>query len=121
MEQLEKEIIEWHTATFPLATLESQIMKFREEREEMEEADNYRDYINELCDCYIVALSFSRFGNAGKEIQYYLLNYIDNIRKEHTSWFIDKYAIVSFIKDKLEINKQRKWDFVNGVYRHIKE
>ena len=61
MQELEQSILEWHKKTFPTCTLESQIKKFEEERQEMEKADNYKDYINELADCYISVISLSRY------------------------------------------------------------
>ncbi len=122
MEQLEKEIINWHKATFLNATLETQIMKFKEEYEEMEQADNYRNYVNELCDCIIVATAFKRFGEAGN-VLYNIFNQFIKITLDNKkeNWDFDSEIIERFVEAKLKINKQRKWEFINGTYKHKEE
>ena len=120
MQELEQEIIQWHTATFPQATLESQILKWQEEFKELEQANNYRSYLLELCDCIIVATAFKRYGKAGEVLSRTfndcLLSVLDN-KKEN--WDFDKAILTRFVKTKLEINKTRKWELIDGVYRHI--
>ena len=122
MQQLEQEIIQWHIATFPQATLESQILKWQEEFRELEQANNYRTYLLELCDCIIVATAFKRYGEAGevlsKTFNDCLTSVLDD-KKEN--WDFDKEILNRFVKAKLEINKKRKWEFINGVYKHLEE
>lgn len=122
MQELEQEIIQWHKATFPQATLESQVLKWQEEFRELERANNYRSYLLELCDCIIVATAFKRYGEAGevlsKTFNDCLLAILDD-KKEN--WDFDKEILNRFVKAKLEINKTRKWEFVDGVYRHLDE
>lgn len=116
---LQKEIIEWHKATFTLATLESQIFKWREELEELKKADNYRTYLNELCDCIIVAVGFQRFNESGKILYNTFIEYIKNILdKKQENWDFDTEIINRFVKSKLEINKCRQWKFINNTYHH---
>lgn len=121
MEQLEQEVIEWHTATFPQATLESQILKWQEEFRELKQANNYRSYLLELCDCIIVATAFKRYGEAGevlsKTFNDCLLTILNN-KKEN--WEFNSEILNRFIKAKLEINKNLKsWEFVDRVYKHL--
>ena len=106
MEQLEQEIIQWHKATFPQATLESQILKWQEEFKELEQANNYRSYLLKLCDCIIVATAFKRYGEAGevlyKTFNDCLLVILDN-KKEN--WDFDKEILNRFVKAKLGRHK----------------
>lgn len=119
-EKLQKDIIEWHKTTFSLATIESQILKWQEEFRELEKADNYRSYLQELCDCIIVAVAFKRFSKAGEVMSDVfnksLLPIVLDEKKEH--WDLDNEIIERFVEVKLKINKQRKWEFINGVYKH---
>jgi uncharacterized protein YfeS len=126
MKQLQNEILQWHTATFPLSTIENQILKWKGEYSELEQINNYRSYVNELCDCIIVATAFKRFGEAGNVLYDILYNNQNSLIKttldnKKENWDFDDEIIERFVEAKLKINKQRKWEFINGVYKHIQE
>ena len=99
------EIAEWHKATFPDATFESQILKLEEEIREF-----YTCYDNEeeLADILIVSIVLAhRFkSEIGIEIFASFFDYENPDR-------MDK-----LIKKKMEINRGRTWVKVDGVYRH---
>lgn len=108
MQQLEKEIIEWHIATFPQATLESQVLKWQEKFKELEQSNNYRAYLLKLCNCIIIATTFKRYGEAGK-----ILSNIFNkgllaiLDKEKENWDLSSDTInrsVEFLFNKLKEN-----------------
>lgn len=56
-------IIEWHTKTFPDATLTGQKAKFDEEITEYEKANTPTDIAFEMADLFIVACGIARFDN----------------------------------------------------------
>lgn len=119
---LENQIIKWHKATFLNATLESQILKWQEEFGGLEQANNYRSYLLELCDCIIVAVAFKRYGEAGEILSNTfndcLLSILD---KKKENWDFDDEILNRFVEEKLNKNKIRKREFADGVYKHIKE
>ncbi len=102
MKESIKSIIEWHETTFPDATLKGQIEKFMAEWREWEQD---RD-ISELADMFIVACGIARF-NSVLALDYFWE--ISHIGTEGLSEAINK---------KMEINRQRKWNFQNGQYQH---
>lgn len=104
--EIEKEIIEWHRATFPDVDLKSQKLKFLEEyREYLESGD-----IMEWVDMIIVnVVLVSRFNFKG---------FVDIFKAEERPIFPD---ILKAVYLKMEINKKRKWHKVRGVYRHKEE
>ena len=120
MKETIKSIIEWHEQTFPDATLEGQIEKFEDEEREYEEADAKdvfgKETLMELADLVIVACGIARFD---------LLSGIGAFetalhRIDKCSCF-DIYDVVEAVKEKMEINRQRKWSVGKGNYQHIGE
>ena len=57
MKETIKSIIDWHEITFPDATLEGQLEKFKKERKECLDSE-FTD-ISELADMFIVACNFT--------------------------------------------------------------
>lgn len=106
-----KTIAEWHKRTFPEATLESQLLKLDEELKEVVAAKRAREFehfYNELADVYIVACSLKiRFNST---IGSYFLGLIEENPAPNMQERIDK---------KMDENLKRKWEFKNGVYRHV--
>lgn len=117
--QLKIDILDWHITTFQEATLENQVLKWQEECRELQICKNYKMFMEELADCFIVATALCRFGEVGELIQDVFNDCIifmcDN-RQEN--WDLSQQAIERAIFDKMRINRQRKWAFVNGVYKH---
>ncbi len=95
------EVVKWHKQAFPVCTKQSQVIKLEEELEEFYK-DGFSD--KELADVLIVAIVLSiRFNSyIGKDI----------LARYYTA---DKDSL---IKEKLEINKRRKWLVVNGTFHH---
>lgn len=108
-----KSIIDWHETTFPDATLEGQMHKFDTEHSEFIETE--RTDIMELADMFIVACGIARFGII--EAMRYFERFDNNfILSAFSSKELEKA-----INEKMEINRQRKWNFENGVYQHKEE
>ena len=106
-----KSITEWHKRTFPETTLESQLLKLDEELKEVVEAQRARNFehsYNELVDVYIVACSLKERFNS--TMGSYFVGLIDENPSPNMQARIDK---------KMDENLKRKWEFKNGVYRHI--
>lgn len=110
MKETIKSIIEWHETTFPDATLEGQIKKFKVEYFEYR-MSNPKD-ITELADMFIVACGIARFDYI-KSFSCFTL--IDEILE--SSSFIDA-DFMKAVDKKMEINRNRKWKFENGSYQH---
>ena len=110
MNNLDKEIVEWHKKTFPKATIENQLLKLDEEIGELCDAikqgsDNHA--VKEMADVYIVARVLSdRFKS---QIGNYFLGLIDEYPVPH---------LIDEVKKKMETNKNRVWEYKNGVYHH---
>lgn len=106
-----KTIAEWHKRTFPEATLGNQLLKLDEEVKEVIEAQRAREFkrsYDELADVYIVACSLEgRFNSA---VGSYFVSLIDEAPAPNMQDRIDK---------KMDENLKRKWEFKNGVYRHV--
>lgn len=113
MKETIKSIIEWHETTFPDATLEGQVEKFKKERQEW--LDSNEKDISELADMFIVACGIMRFGRTESAICFgcvgSFLRYSDFTDSDFRK-AVDK---------KMEINRQRKWNFENGQYQHKEE
>lgn len=106
-------IAKWHEETFPDATLEGQLAKYRDEESEWIASD-YKD-LNELADMFIVACGVARFDMY--ESSYLLADVLDWLADEGISF--DK--LKSFIETKMKTNRQRKWAISNGKYQHVEE
>lgn len=110
IEQLNEEILEWHKTTFPLCTVESQLLKLDEELKEVIECVlKSESSQEELADAYIVSLVLAK-------------RYKSTIGGYFVGLFSKEYtALWENVKKKMEINKMRKWKKVEGVYRHEEE
>lgn len=93
-------IVEWHKKTFPDVDLKSQKLKFLEEYKEYLESGD----IMELADMAIVNYVLYR--------RYDCSCFSDIISEEWDD------ELISLVKKKMAVNKKRKWNKVNGVYRH---
>lgn len=103
-------IIEWHTKTFPNATLEGQLEKFKKERKEW--LDSEHTDISELADMFIVACGVARFSIV--DALYLFKDCIDEASKAVITFGMLETAI----EKKMGINRKRKWNFENGQYQH---
>ena len=105
-----KSIIDWHETTFPDATLEAQIKKFKVEYLEYR-ISNPKD-ITELADMFIVACGIARFDYI-KSFSFFTL--IDEILE--SSSFIDA-DFMKAVDEKMEKNRKRIFEYNNGMYQH---
>jgi len=113
--ELENSIIEWHIATFPDATLDSQIAKIEEEVDEVLNAENCQEFYKELSDCWIVALALQRWSLSAFRFAVIGLDYLEKER----NWEIPQESFEKMVEEKLEINKKRIWKKINNVYHHV--
>ena len=128
-EKFIKNIIKQHSSIFKLATLETQIEKFEEEKQEYLKAiqmtynhTKKNDYdkkpLEELADCCIVAIGIMRFDK--KQGNLYLQEILTyNNVYSHT--FFSMGFIKEAIENKMKINKKRKWEVKKGYYKHKDE
>ena len=106
MKKIDKDILEWHTKTFPEAKLEKQLVKLEEEYSEWRESLG-RD-IMEAADVYIVATVLkNRFNSKVGEC---FITLIEN------GWRYNE--VMKAVKQKMEINKNRVWDCKDGICHH---
>ena len=109
-------IIEWHTKTFPEATLDGQIEKFLEERVEYATAENAEHEIEELADCFIVASGIARFNPVyGSRF----------LGETFITFAQNQGATIAKLQDaidaKMQVNRKRKWGKGKGNYQHVEE
>lgn len=104
--------IEEHKKLFPLADLNGQLLKLEEEIQEVYAAETLNDKIEELADCIICCIGIHRFApqTAGFIIKSILDKYNDFVPE-----------IYDAVENKWKINLNRKWEYKNGRYHHIKE
>lgn len=118
MKETIKSIIEWHEQTFPDATLEGQIEKFKDEEKEfyleMMKPDNIDNTMFELADMCIVACGIARFSSVDSVLAFYKV-----IQAGLQYPFGNK--LYAYIDKKMQINRQRKWSKGKGNYQHISE
>ena len=109
MEKLENEIIEWHTQTFPDATMEGQLIKLEEEMNELANAENKEEELKEAADVYIVLCGLKRWNcQIGKFITHY--------------WFVPALTLYKAVVQKMNKNKARTWaKTTEGSYHHTNE
>lgn len=105
-EKLEKEIIEWHTKTFPDATMEGQLIKLEEEMNEFSNSETKEEKLKEAADIYIVLCGLKRWNcQIGNFVMYYSFSYEDDLYE----------AVV----EKMNKNKARIWaKTTEGTYHH---
>lgn len=111
--ELEKSILDWHIKTFD-TTLSEQIDKLKEEVDEVINSNNMREFYKELSDCYIVAIALQRWSSYAMELAYFRIKALE----DSVDWELPQESFERMIAEKLEINKKRKWEKVNGCYRH---
>lgn len=117
-------IAQWHQATFPDATLATQLEKFREEMDELADAADKasqtgetKEMFFELADCAIVACGLCRWGMAAAKAFYTIIAIIEKIELQNG---VDpKQVFMAAIEQKMAINRQRKWRNDHGKYQHI--
>ncbi len=115
-----RDICEWHEATFPNATEETQQSKFTEETHEaeLECIDMFEflafptdEYMFEIADCFISAVGMYRFNEKKANLM------LNRLWKDMP--YLAFIRLPTFVKRKMEINKKRTWTMdKNGVYRH---
>lgn len=106
-------IIKWHTETFPDATLDGQIAKWEEEKQEYEHTGyNTEEELYELADMIIVSAGIARFDYT------YGIGLFANIICLY-GYAVDD--IWQAVEKKMEINKKRTWQESNGSYHHIEK
>lgn len=95
-QKLWDDITEWQDKQFPTSTVETKLKHLKKEVGEL--LDSPRDHM-EYADCFLLLIGAAR--KAG----------------------LDLGAVISTIREKLEINKKRKWGKPNkdGFTEHIKE
>lgn len=105
-EKLEKEIIEWHTKTFPDATLEGQLIKLEEELNELVNAKNKKEKLKEAADVYIVLCGLKRWNC---QIEKFITRF----------WFVPAISLYNAVIEKMNKNKARTWaKTTEGSYHH---
>lgn len=109
-----REMAERHEKLFPNADLLSQVKKFDEEYQEYWNAEDSVDGLKELADCLIVCAGIYRFLPG--------LGYTTALRVCEMVGDFNEGTIVQLVKkaeEKWSINERRKWQFVDGVYKHV--
>lgn len=105
-------IMDWHSKTFPDATLEGQIVKYNEESKEFV-STNYQD-ITELADLFIVACGIARF-----DIHQGLFYFADVYDWYNADIDLSPEALQAAIDKKMEKNRKRVWNkTAEGTYHH---
>lgn len=110
--KLDDEIVKWSKKVFPDLTLEKQLVKLEEELTEWIDcivSDNLKETVKEMADVYIVSRILKNRFNS--HIGGYFCGLL-----ESKQYMLDD--LEQAIKDKMKINKARKWDKVDGVYKH---
>lgn len=113
----QKRITEWHKATFPNATLASQLVKFNEEINELDISEDKRE--KELADVVIVAIVlFNRFNC---KIGFLAINsFINQLLGSIMNPVEAQQYINRLVNEKMEINSKRTWEeTASGEYRHV--
>lgn len=121
-----KNIIKQHSNIFKLATLETQIEKFEEEKQEYLKAiqmtynhtkknDYDKKALEELADCCIVAIGIMRFDKKQGNL---CLQEILTYNNVYSHTFFSMGFIKEAIENKMKINKKRKWEVKKGYYKH---
>ena len=94
-----------HEQLFPICSLESQILKMEEELNELKQAATIEQVINETADCIIVCAGIYRFSPLTAQRLLGSLVIMGGMEEA--------------VERKWNINMNRKWKFVNGVYKHV--
>lgn len=102
-----------HTELFPLATMDSQLIKYGEEIAEFNQASNFEQKKKELADCFIVLGGMYRFYPEVAESAGIGMLYVADTLN------ISEQSLTQAIFEKLKINEKRKWQEKDGTYKHI--
>jgi hypothetical protein len=117
------QVLEWHKQAFPDTSLMEQQIKFYEELKELDEIDDYEvsdeKILEELADCIIVITSFRRFDKYSNEISYICSEALLSIVRKFWKPLLKDEEINKAILKKIEINKKRTWQKINGTYHHV--
>ena len=106
-------ITDWHTNTFPDATLQGQLEKFEEEKKEFAEEQN----VYELADMFIVACGVSRFNQTEAIKCFY---YVFQQYKKFLALHAD--VLQEALNKKMKENRSRVWKKTGeGAFHHIGE
>lgn len=115
MNETIQSIIEWHTKTFPEATLDGQKTKFDEEIEEYTKAEKQADIANEMADLFIVACGIARFDNIAATAYFAL------VWHAYKESFILRPDFEKALNEKMAKNRKRVWNkTAEGTYHHEK-
>lgn len=113
MQETIKSIIEWHTKTFPDATLAGQKAKFDEEIIEYNKAETQAEIASELADLFIVACGIARFNNI-QATTYFAL-----VWHAYSHSFIIESDFEEALNKKMAKNRKRVWNkTAEGTYHH---
>lgn len=113
MNETIQSIIEWHTKTFPDATLAGQKAKFDEEITEYEKANTPTDIAFEMADLFIVACGIARFDNIQG------MAYMALVWHAYSHSFLAQSDFENALKHKMEKNRKRVWNkTAEGTYHH---
>lgn len=105
-EKLENEIIEWHTKTFPDATIEGQLIKLEEEMNEFSNSETKEEKLKEAADIYIVLCGLKRWDC---QIEKFLTRFC----------FAPSISLYNAVVEKMNKNKARIWaKTTEGTYHH---
>lgn len=110
MKESIKSIAEWSEHTFPDATLDGQLQKFKDEKREW--WDSERDDILELADMFIVACSLTRFNSPEAMFCF------GRVEEELCHSAFVTQDLEKAVDEKMAINRKRQWNFSNGQYQH---
>lgn len=111
-----KSIIDWHTKTFPEASMDGQISKFLDERVEYICATTPEEELTELADCFIVACGIARF-NIVYGSRFF--GEVFDMFEEAKNVTMD--ALQKAIDAKMAINRKRKWGKIGNKFQHVEE
>lgn len=105
-------VVEVHKKLFPDATLQSQCDKYDEEYEEFEHAEDGEDICYEFADMFIVAAGISRFNkHLGEHLSKLMVRSLGDNDKM-------RMDLANAVVAKMNKNIDRKWDNVDGFYKH---
>lgn len=120
MKESIKSIAEWSERTFPNATFNGQLQKFKDEKKEYAD-ENEKNFLSdatlmELADLIIVACGIARFDMLqGINALYFAL------RVAYAHSFFMPEVVAEAVQQKMEINRKRKWGCDKGYYQHVDE
>lgn len=109
MSETIKSIIDWHTAAFPDATLNAQLEKWKDEEAEFLVDMDPMEFV----DMFIVACGIARFSIQDAIPKFAVV--FNNLSEQ--SW----PEFLKMVNEKMQVNRNRKWNCKNGKYQHKEE